>query len=199
MKNYIKYSVVFILVAFLSMSGKHDDDFLLAALQQGAPSSNHYPNQDNPNPELVTNDAASLDPTENVASINITRNSSIGATREVSTSDNGWVTYSRKITATSSGSLKRDRLRKDNALIVGEVYAVDLLHRCDNATNTVRQSINSTTGTYDENHTAHTDWQLHSFEYTALTTSLQFEQFVRTISITGQWTEYNVSVKLKDD
>lgn len=162
-----------------------------------APTTNYYPNSINPNPELILNDAAALDSSENVNSMSLTTNTAIGGDRTVETTNNGWTTYSRRITATSGGTLKRDRLRRDNVLTIGQIYSVDYIHRCNTTNNTVRQTINSTTGTYVNEHAAHTDWQLHSFEYTALTTSLQFEQYVRTTSLIGEWTEYNISVKLK--
>lgn len=157
-----------------------------------------YPNASNPNPELITGDAASLDPAENVDAITLTNQSPSNATRTSVSSDSGYNLYAREIEATSGGTLRRDRLRINSLLTVSEIYQLDVLHKCDDTTNNVRDFL-SNGGDSDNSHAAHTDWQLHSYEFTADETTFEFDQFVRATSTTGQKTTYNISLKLKDD
>lgn len=161
------------------------------------PSSLDYPNKINPNPELITNDAAALDPTENVNAINLTNQAAFGD-RTSETTNNGWTTYSRRITATSENTLRRDRLRITNLLTIGQIYSLDVVHKNGDTTGTGRNRV-STGGTgVDNNHTAHTAWTLHSYEFVANSTTFEYNEFVRGgISLVGQWSEYNISLKQK--
>lgn len=186
-----------ILILALLLTSFARGQFLIDPYRFG-PTWTTYPNASNPNPELITNDAAALDPLECVDAINLTNQAASSATRASVASDSGYSPYARQVTATSDGTLRRDRLRVLSLLTIGQVYSLDVLHKCNNTTGNVRDFL-SNGGTLDNQHAAHTDWQLHSYEFTADETTFEFDQYVRVSSTTGQSTTYNISLKLKDD
>lgn len=161
-------------------------------------TTNYYPNSINPNPELITNDAVALFPANNVSSLNLTNQLANGV-RTVEATNNGWTTYSRRITATSDGTLKRDRLRLNGILTVGEIYQLDVVHRNSSTTNNARNQVSTGGAGVDNSHAAHTDWVLHSYEFESNNVTFEFNEFVRVTSVTEEWSEYNISLKLKDD
>lgn len=157
-----------------------------------------YPNKSNPNPELIVNDAAALDPSENVNALNISAVSS-NSTLSIVVSDNGATTYSRKVVANTGGSLRRSQLDRSSILTDNASYDVDLLHR-HNATNGNARSYMSAGDdpAFDTQHSAHTDWQLHSYTFTANGTRFRWDECVRAVCNSGDWVEFNMSLKLSE-
>ena len=189
-----KLVYLFLLLGFVSQAQVITVD----RFTQFASAFTAYPNASNPNPELITNDAAALDPAENVNAINLTGENPFNATRTSVASDSGYCDFAREIEATSGGSLRRDRLEINGILTNGEVYQLNVLHKCDDTTQNVRDRV-AQGGTSDNQHPAHTDWELHVYEFTATGVNFEYNQYVRATSVTGQKTTYNISLKLKDD
>lgn len=158
-----------------------------------------HPNADNPNPELFTGDAGSFTSEANTITgqhdpigVNVTSQSDL---------TNGYGQYVARATADSDGSLKRDRVTVSGTFTTGEIYEVYVLERNSDATDNARYRITLGSSDGDDNspHLAHTDWQLHTFEFTSDGANPRIEVFARGSSTTGQWTEYKLSVKLKND
>jgi len=158
-----------------------------------------HPNAANSNPELIVNDPSSF--TSEGTSIQ-SWNEGLGSDiTAVANNDNGYGEIVARVTATSDGTFKRARLQPPRGdFINGEIYEVYLLHRQNNTTGSARYRISAGTSTAVDNiHSAHTDWVLHNFEFTYSGGTFGIDDYVRVTSTTGQWTEFKLSIKLKDD
>ncbi len=167
-------------------------------------SATPHPNATNPNSELITGDASAFVSNANSAVEEPTGfHSPVGATvSSVADSSNNYVDYVLRITADTNGTLKRNRFDLDHiSWENGEIYEVYILNRQNNTNDSFRYrlSLGTTSGDHNTFVSAHTDWQLESFEFTSDGTILRLEAWARNSALAGEYSDVLVSIKKKDD
>ena len=157
-----------------------------------------YPNQLNVNPELIATGAVSF--TDDSTTI-IAAHSPVGATNALGDASSSGLAINCIRTTSDDGAVgsnNRDRLTINNLLFVGATYHVDVLHRHSDALGSSRSKV--AIGAVDSDEVledASPSWFITSFDFTANSTTLRFEEHVRqVIEANMQWVDYKVSIKM---
>lgn len=198
------------------MDGASDTDYRRAESANGvggeapeifinySPLASSYlpsPAAGNPNPEIIVNDPASFESEDNSLESWHAAYANVSISVE-SDETNGYGQYVARATADVAGTLRRTHIEPDASNFTsGQVYTVYILERSSDTNDDARYRNSDGYSDADGNnqHSAHTSWVLHTFDFTSDGTTPDFEIFVRNTSSLDDWVEYKLSVKEKDD
>lgn len=153
------------------------------------------PNDSNPNPELITGDAVSFAPNEANAITNTgVINSGVDNTSEANTSHGYNAQYVRRVTANTTGTLRRTSIAFTG--VNGTSYDIDIVKRAGTG-GSGRYYIATNVVTPVDTIFTNTDWDIDSFTIVCNNSStIRIELYGYDDNSTiGDWSEYLVSVK----